>query len=101
VHIALKNKGKLAHPTRFERVTFAFGGQRLGAQTISRSPPTISSMGISTSWPAATIDQNSRLTIMALRNRGAVLLIGRICRKFVLLLIESFDPSWTVAQAGH
>jgi hypothetical protein len=27
-HIALKNKGKLAHPTRFERVTFAFGGQR-------------------------------------------------------------------------
>ena len=27
----------LAHPTRFERVTFAFGGQRLGAQTISRS----------------------------------------------------------------
>jgi hypothetical protein len=23
------NKDKLAHPTRFERVTFAFGGQRL------------------------------------------------------------------------
>jgi len=26
-HIPLKNKKKLAHPTRFERVTFAFGGQ--------------------------------------------------------------------------
>jgi len=26
--IALKNKEELAHPTRFERVTFAFGGQR-------------------------------------------------------------------------
>ena len=24
-HILLKNKKKLAHPTRFERVTFAFG----------------------------------------------------------------------------
>jgi len=28
----------MAHPTRFERMTFAFGGQRLGAQAISRSP---------------------------------------------------------------
>jgi len=28
---------EVAHPTRFERVTFAFGEQRLGAQTISRS----------------------------------------------------------------
>jgi hypothetical protein len=28
-HIPLKNKKKLAHPTRFERVTFAFGGQGL------------------------------------------------------------------------
>jgi hypothetical protein len=27
LHIALYNKEKLAHPTRFERVTFAFGGQ--------------------------------------------------------------------------
>jgi hypothetical protein len=27
-HIPLQNKKKLAHPTRFERVTFAFGGQR-------------------------------------------------------------------------
>jgi len=26
-HIPLKNKKKLAHPTRFERVTSAFGGQ--------------------------------------------------------------------------
>jgi hypothetical protein len=26
-HIAWQNKGKLAHPTRFERVTFAFGEQ--------------------------------------------------------------------------
>ncbi len=26
-HIPLQNKKKLAHPTRFERVTFAFGGQ--------------------------------------------------------------------------
>ena len=34
-HIPLQNKEKLAHPTRFERVTFAFGGQRSGAQTIS------------------------------------------------------------------
>jgi hypothetical protein len=25
--IALKNEEELAHPTRFERVTFAFGGQ--------------------------------------------------------------------------
>jgi len=29
--IALKNKEELAHPTRFERVTFAFGGQRFYA----------------------------------------------------------------------
>jgi hypothetical protein len=28
VHIALKNKKKLARPTRFERVAFAFGGRR-------------------------------------------------------------------------
>lgn len=28
VRIALHNKAKLAHPTRFERVTFAFGGRR-------------------------------------------------------------------------
>jgi len=27
-HIPLQNKKKLAHPTRFERVIFAFGGQR-------------------------------------------------------------------------
>jgi hypothetical protein len=27
-HTALEDKEKLAHPTRFERVTFAFGGQR-------------------------------------------------------------------------
>ena len=27
-YIALKNKKNQAHPTRFERVTFAFGGQR-------------------------------------------------------------------------
>ena len=27
-HIALNNKRQIAHPTRFERVTFAFGGQR-------------------------------------------------------------------------
>jgi hypothetical protein len=27
-HIALQTKEKVAHPTRFERVTFAFGGQR-------------------------------------------------------------------------
>jgi hypothetical protein len=26
--IALKNEEELAHPTRFKRVTFAFGGQR-------------------------------------------------------------------------
>src|SRR6266436_1821753 len=26
-HTALEDKEKLAHPTRFERVTFAFGGQ--------------------------------------------------------------------------
>jgi hypothetical protein len=26
--ITLKNKEELAHPTRFKRVTFAFGGQR-------------------------------------------------------------------------
>jgi hypothetical protein len=26
-HIALLNQEKLAHPTRFERLTFAFGGQ--------------------------------------------------------------------------
>jgi hypothetical protein len=26
-HIPLKNKKKLAHPTRFERVTFAFGAR--------------------------------------------------------------------------
>ena len=27
-HIALNNKRQMAHPTRFEHVTFAFGGQR-------------------------------------------------------------------------
>jgi hypothetical protein len=27
-HTALEDKDNLAHPTRFERVTFAFGGQR-------------------------------------------------------------------------
>jgi hypothetical protein len=36
-HTALEDKEKLAHPIRFERVTFAFGGQRSGAQTISWS----------------------------------------------------------------
>jgi hypothetical protein len=31
--IALKNKKNLAHPTRFERVTFAFGGKRSCCRT--------------------------------------------------------------------
>jgi hypothetical protein len=49
-HIALQNKEQLAHPTRFERVTFAFGGQVFYSMARRGAPGTASRSTWFTLW---------------------------------------------------
>ena len=77
--IALKNKEKLAHPTRFERVTFAFGGQTPTPPISEQRIYSVARMGCCK--PLATTPQRAALLRVTLPGETALWLFHDVDRR--------------------